>query len=127
MTVQAFVDESRRGRSYLVCAVVVEAEDLARSRASLRGMLLSGPAPATFRQRKVTDVVSRSWQELPNSQFEFGSTYQEKRNHWRENAASMRCCRIWMLSMESGSSSSGGKSARMLKRNPRLPRRSALD
>lgn len=42
MTVQAFVDESRRGRSYLVCAVVVEAEDLARSRVSLRGMLLSG-------------------------------------------------------------------------------------
>ena len=42
MTVQAFVDESRRGRSYLVCAVVLETEDLARSRVSLRRMLLSG-------------------------------------------------------------------------------------
>ena len=40
MTVQAFVDESKRRRTYLICAVLVDPRDLAHTRVSLGRMLL---------------------------------------------------------------------------------------
>ncbi len=40
MTVQAFVDESKRRGVYLVCAVLIDPKDLANTRGSLRGMRL---------------------------------------------------------------------------------------
>lgn len=52
MTVHAFVDESRRGRSYLLVAALVEPQDVARQRAALRSMLLPGQRELHFKKEK---------------------------------------------------------------------------
>lgn len=51
MTVQAFVDESQRGR-YLICVVLIDPADLSSVRTELRAMLLPGQRRLHFAKER---------------------------------------------------------------------------
>lgn len=63
----AFVDESRRGSRYIVCASIVQPSDLAAVRRAMRAELLAGQGRLHFktekpsRRRKILSVIG----ELP--------------------------------------------------------------
>ena len=71
MTVQAFVDESKRRGIYLVCAVLVDPKELAHTRGRLRGMRLprqrrlhfskESPQRRQFLLAELTRLPIRSW------------------------------------------------------------------
>lgn len=65
MTVHAFVDESERNRHYLLCAAIVQPEDLGALRKRLVRLLLPGQRELHFkrekcqRQRFLSDAIAR--------------------------------------------------------------------
>ncbi|WP_410639332.1 DUF3800 domain-containing protein [Amycolatopsis sp. lyj-346] len=52
MTVHAFVDESARGGSYLLCATIVEPAHLSTTRRALASLLLRGARELHFKKEK---------------------------------------------------------------------------
>ena len=92
MTVQVFVDESRRKRVYLTCAVLVNPKDVAISRTELRGMLLSGQRRLHFTkekpQRRRSLLVEMT--KLPVRAWLYSSTAKEPQARQRCIAALLR-------------------------------------